>query len=292
MTRILRQTSPFNWSSALEQLQSAPALLFPGALSGEADFERLVDEAPVAVLDYEQEQSTPRTEVAEGVYTSTEYPADQAIFLHCEMSYAAHWPTRLLFYCPQPATAGGATPLADTQQVLQAVGSERVEEFRRRGLLYLRNFGGRFGPSWQKVFATGEKEGVESYCRAHGMEFEWRGQELQTRRRAPALLQNPEGEGELWFNHLALFHSSALPPRTRASLTRMLGETGLPQNVLFGDGEPVPDEVVEAVREAYRGATTRFDWQRGDLLLLDNRRMAHGRDPFQGERRVLVAMFE
>jgi len=32
------------------------------------------------------------------------------------------------------------------------------------------------------------------------------------------------------------------------------------------------------------------DWRTGDVLLVDNVLLAHGRRPFTGDRRVLVAM--
>jgi alpha-ketoglutarate-dependent taurine dioxygenase len=33
-----------------------------------------------------------------------------------------------------------------------------------------------------------------------------------------------------------------------------------------------------------------FPWSAGDVLILDNMLMMHGRQPYEGERRVLVAM--
>jgi alpha-ketoglutarate-dependent taurine dioxygenase len=49
---------------------------------------------------------------------------------------------------------------------------------------------------------------------------------------------------------------------------------------------------MDEIRGAYDSETVKFDWQRGDLLLVDNMLVAHGREPFTGNRKVLVAMAE
>ena len=46
------------------------------------------------------------------------------------------------------------------------------------------------------------------------------------------------------------------------------------------------------LREAYRRETVSFPWQKGDLLMLDNMLVAHGRAPFSGPRQILVGMAE
>jgi alpha-ketoglutarate-dependent taurine dioxygenase len=58
----------------------------------------------------------------------------------------------------------------------------------------------------------------------------------------------------------------------------------------YGDGSEIPIEDLEAVRAAYRASEVASPWQPGDLLMLDNILAMHGRKPFRGERRVLVAM--
>ncbi|MGH3188622.1 MAG: TauD/TfdA family dioxygenase [Streptosporangiaceae bacterium] len=62
----------------------------------------------------EHERSSPGHRVSGNVYTSTDHPADQEIFLHNEMSYSHTWPMRIGFYCRVQPETGGETPIADT----------------------------------------------------------------------------------------------------------------------------------------------------------------------------------
>ena len=68
------------------------------------------------------------------------------------------------------------------------------------------------------------------------------------------------------------------------------GEDGLPFNTRFGNGDAIGADVVQVINEVYEANTARERWQAGDLMLVDNVRTAHGREPFEGSREVLVAM--
>ncbi|MEV6184529.1 TauD/TfdA family dioxygenase, partial [Streptomyces sp. NPDC052015] len=96
------------------------------------------------------ERSSPRSTIKGQVYTSTDYPADEEIFLHNENSYQAVWPHTLYFYCIEPAHTRGATPLADIREVYRAIDPAVREEFvRRGGWQVVRNFHADFGVPWQ-----------------------------------------------------------------------------------------------------------------------------------------------
>jgi alpha-ketoglutarate-dependent taurine dioxygenase len=58
----------------------------------------------------------------------------------------------------------------------------------------------------------------------------------------------------------------------------------------LGNGEAITLAQVRTINEAVDSATVRFKWKRGDMLLVDNFQVTHGRMPFRGERRILVAM--
>ena len=46
----------------------------------------------------------------------------------------------------------------------------------------------------------------------------------------------------------------------------------------------------ELLNEVYEANTAREPWQAGDLMLVDNIRTAHSREPFEGPREVVVAL--
>ena len=235
--------------------------------------------------------STPRQQVYAGVYTSTEYPAHQHIPLHNEQSYTRAWPERIWFHCVKPGDTGGETPIADSRRVYEALPTHLRDTFATRELLYVRNYSRALDLPWQRVFNTDDRAEVERYCESQGIEWEWKADgDLRTRQRCQAVLRHPETGAWVWFNQAHLFHVSALEPATRASLLAALGEADLPRHVYFGDGSPIADEMLDVVRHAYREATVAFPWQAGDVLMLDNRLVAHGRHPYTGDRKVIVAM--
>lgn len=69
-------------------------------------------------------------------------------------------------------------------------------------------------------------------------------------------------------------------------------EEDLPLNAYYGDGSQIEDDVLDEIRDAYQQEKVVFTWQEGDILMLDNMLMAHGRTPFVGARKVLFGMAE
>jgi hypothetical protein len=69
-------------------------------------------------------------------------------------------------------------------------------------------------------------------------------------------------------------------------------ESELPRNVFYGDGTAIEEGVLDEIRDVYADLLLTFPWREGDILALDNMLTSHGRAPFTGPRRVLVAMAE
>lgn len=232
--------------------------------------------------------STPRSAVGEGAFTSTDYPPEQWIVLHSEMSYARTWPRLLLFQCKDAADTGGATTVADMKAVSDALG-DLVAEFHEREVIYQRNFRKGIDIPWQTAFGTEDRDEVLEIGRKNGLEVEWRDDgTLRTAQQAQGAIEGPDGA--LWFNQAHLFHPMQLPDRTRQALVAALGADGLPRNAVFGDGEPIPDATIRRILDVLEEKTENIDWQDGDLSIIDNMRWMHGRSPYTGTRKVLAAM--
>jgi alpha-ketoglutarate-dependent taurine dioxygenase len=239
------------------------------------------------------EGATPRTELGDKVYTSTEYPADEAIALHNELTYVTTWPAKIWFCCLQPAEQRGETPIADVRNVLKRIDPQILERFIEKQWMLVRNFGEGLSLPWQSSFHTTDKSEVEQYCRRARIEYEWKPNDgLRTRQVRPAVARHPQTGEMVWFNHVAFWHLSSLCPKVREAMLAMFDEEDLPYNTYYGDGSPIEPSAVEEIREAYRQETIAFPWHSGDILMLDNMLVAHGRNPFTGRRKVLAAMGE
>lgn len=262
-----------------------------GVASVEA-FEEFIVAASGEPLEY-KERSSPRSSVGGRIYTSTDYPPEQSIFLHNENSYQSAFPVKIFFYCVQPAAERGETPIADCRRVLGRIDASVRDRFLREGWRYVRNFGDGFGLPWQTVFQTDDREVVEEHCRQSGIEVEWKpGNRLRLSAVRPAAVHHPRTGAPTWFNHATIFHVSTLAPEVRQGLLETFDEEDLPTNSYYGDGTSIEPEVMEHLREAYLSEKVQFPWQKGDVLMLDNLLAAHGREPFSGERKVVVGMAE
>jgi alpha-ketoglutarate-dependent taurine dioxygenase len=269
------------------------AILFRGFEIETVDkFGRFARAISPELLDY-SERAAPRHEVANNIYTSTEYPGDQHIPLHHEMSYSHNWPMKLWFYCVKPAAQRGATPIANDRKVFQRLDPKVKEIFMRKKVMYVRNFGDGLDLTWQDVFQTTDKAKVAEYCRRSHTEFEWKdNNHLRTRQVRQAVATHPKTEDTVWFNHAHMFHTSNLQPEVRAALLAEFKEDDLPRNAYYGDGSPIEGSVLDEIRGIYQEASVTFPWQAGDILMVDNFLTCHGREPFVGPRQIVVAMAE
>ncbi|PIG93643.1 condensation domain-containing protein [Gloeocapsopsis sp. IPPAS B-1203] len=274
-----------------KELLKHGAILFRGFLKSVPEFESFAQTiCPNLFGEY---GDLPREGVSGKVYTSTPYPPDKAILFHNESSHLHRFPLKIWFFCVQPAAQGGETPLVDCRQVYQLLDSKTKEKFADKKLLYVRNYIDGLDVTWQDFFHTTEKAKVEDFCRQSATNFEWlTNDNLKTSKVCHAIAQHPRTHEAVFFNQIQLHHIACLEPAVRESLFSLFGKNKLPRNVYYGDGSPIEDTVIEEILAVYLQATISFPWQKGDVLMLDNMLVAHGRNPYVEPRKIVVAMGE
>ncbi|SDD80271.1 TauD/TfdA family dioxygenase [Streptomyces prasinopilosus] len=242
-------------------------------------------------LTAEREAFAPRRTHADGVYSSAQWPQNQPMCMHHEQSYTLEFPGMLLLACLTAPHRGGATGVADAAAVLEELPTALTERFEREGWLLTRSYNDEIGSSLAEAFGTDERGAVEDYCRAHAIECAWQPDgTLRTRQRRSAVIRHPVSGRRCWFNQVAFLNEWTLAPEVREYLVEVYGADGLPFNTRFGGGDPIGEDVVRLLNEVYETRTAREPWQAGDLMIVDNLRTAHSREPFEGPRDVLVAM--
>ncbi|MGE0127957.1 MAG: condensation domain-containing protein [Blastocatellales bacterium] len=235
----------------------------------------------------------PREGVSDKVYKSTPYPETKTILFHNESSHMHRWPMKQWFYCVKPSQVGGETPIVDCRKLYQRLDPRIVENFQRRKLRYLRNFHEGLDVSWQAFFRTNDRSAVEQYLRAHSTEFEWTSNGgLRTYQISPGVVRHPKTGEMCFFNQVQLHHVFFLDPALRRSVESLFKPEEYPRNVSYGDGSPIEDSVMEEILGVYWDMAVSFPWRQGDVLMNDNMLVAHARNPYQGERKIAVAMAE
>jgi alpha-ketoglutarate-dependent taurine dioxygenase len=236
-------------------------------------------------------RSTPRKSFGRKIYSATEYPREYEIPLHCENAYQAQWPLLLFFYCEQSAQSGGETPLADMACVTRDLDPAACRALIEKGVRYVRNYHPGIDLPWEEVFQTNSRAKVMAHCKANGIDCRWRPDGLlRTAQVRPAMATHPGTGQSVWFNQAHLFHISGLDSGVRQSLQKMFSDEELPRNAFYGDGSPIELDVLEHIRGVFQSHKTTFPWQRGDILIIDNMAVAHGRNAYTGSRSIAVMM--
>ncbi|MFQ5482878.1 MAG: TauD/TfdA family dioxygenase, partial [Nitrospinaceae bacterium] len=273
----------------LDPLYQHGALLFRGfSFSRLSQFEEFAGAFTPQLANYIGGNS-PRKKVSGNVYTSTEFSAKGVISQHNECSDMNTMPGLVFFYCGQAPTKGGQTPLSDSRNVFKKIRPEVRHRFSRHGLKYVNNLhtGFGFGRSWQEQFQTRDRRKVEAYLQENGYEYEWKPSGgLRTSVVCDAVKVHPVTGEEVWINQAEVWHLRHQDSKMQKVLFSTFDKSNLPLNVYFGDGSPIPESDLDHIREVLEAEKVLFDWVEGDVLVCDNYLTAHGREPYEGPRKV------
>lgn len=274
-----------------DQLALTGAILFRGfGVVNDADFDAFIRAFDWPNFTYAESLSNAvRRNRTELVFTANEAPSTVSIFLHHEMAQTPVYPSKLLFFCEQAAEQGGATPICRSDILLQQL-REQLPDFvaacESKGVRYSQtmpleeDLASGQGRSWKSTLSAENRQQAEGKL-AH-LDYDWQWQEdgslSVTTPVLPAVRQLNDGR-TVFFNQLIAAFRGWKDARNS-------GE----KSICFGDGSAIDSSHMALAIDLADKLTFDIPWQSGDVALLDNFLVMHGRRPFQGKRTVLASL--
>lgn len=222
------------------------------------------------------------------VLTTTGHSQGFPISLHGEMHYLKNPPEILWFYCERPSAVDGQTTLCHGRTLWNGLSAEAQEYFRATRICYTRHLD---DGEWQTTFGTDSLDRVAEVCQRELMEwsFDEEARALTTRYSCSAAR-----EGDIFINNILPVLDSEWAYSSgwiEKNLSEMGGKARPPLTVRAEDGSAIPESVLKSVKKAAKEHTIDLNWQSGDVVMVDNLRVMHGRrQATDSNRSILVRM--
>ncbi|XP_050161099.1 clavaminate synthase-like protein At3g21360 [Malus sylvestris] len=271
------------------QLRKSGAVLLRGfPVNTASDFNDVVEAFGFEELPYVG-GAAPRTNVVGRVFTANESPPDQKIPFHHEMAQVPEYPSKLFFFCEVEPGSGGETPIVLSHIVygrMKEKYPEFVDKLEEHGLIYNRVLGEDDDPSspigrgWKSTFMTKDKSIAEQRAAKLGMKLEWLADGVKSiMGPIPAIKYISTTQRKIWFNSMVAAYTGWQDARNDPV-----------KAVTFGDGSPLPADIIHDCLKILEEESVAFPWRKGDVLLLDNLAVLHSRKLFTPPRRVLASL--
>ena len=273
------------------QVETHGAVLFRGF---EIDTAEKLDEVVAAYgepgFTYEKSLSNAvRINLTPRVFTANEAPPDVSIYLHHEMAQTPLYPSKLFFGCLLAPEVGGATPICRSDWVLDRLKQEQpglVKAFRDKGVTYTNIMPAEPDPesgqgrSWKDTLSAKTKKAAEARLKELGYSWEWQ-KDGSLRATTPRLdaIRSLGDQEETFFNQLIAAFRGWEDKRNDPA-----------KSVTHGDGSAIDVNALNRAIEIADELTYDLSWQTGDVVLVDNFRVMHGRRPYEGKRKVVASL--
>lgn len=208
---------------------------------------------------------------------STLFPATgaehlYAIPLHGERHFMPNPPEVLFFHCAIPADHGGETRICDGTRLYQAFPADLQELFSGQALTYVRQHQAEV---WREIYRTDSLPEVRKICRQSGIDLETHADGGITTRYTCSALKDTH-RGTAFINNLLPFAWREVQEGRRYG-----------SYVCFEDGSPITKEAALQIAALGERHGQAIPWQSGDIAMIDNRFMLHGRGHIADTRRAL-----
>ena len=197
--------------------------------------------------------------------------------LHSDRSYTKSQPPLMWFYCVNPADEKGETLLCDGVKLFQELNEETRQFFKNNKINYIRNYA---DGEWQLWANTESMDDVKQYCKDNDLILTINDDNSITTQSIKSAVVKPRWtDQDAFVNSILLVLWQEEAVGTKRSIVRM------------EDGSEIPAEILKQVRDVSDRLTRAVKWKPGQIVMVDNTRMLHGRNSFEDRNReVYVRM--
>jgi alpha-ketoglutarate-dependent taurine dioxygenase len=202
-----------------------------------------------------------------------------AIGLHCENGNTPFLPHLCWFFCEKAAKAGSQTTVCDGYSVWDALSASSRERFQAQPIQYTRNIEAM---KW-KAFTAHALQGRKPI---EQIEFKDLVSLLDTQQDATAELK-PDGSIYYVFRVQAA-HRTLFGERL-ALANSILGPSYNYEKpkITFADGSPLSEQLLAELAQVTEAHTENIEWRNGEVVLIDNTRVMHGRRAITDPERTI-----
>ena len=261
-------------------------------LRDRATFQTFLDGLGYSVHGYEGGIAVRTREPGSVLVASTE-DCRVTMAPHNEMAYLPNAPGKVFFLCVQAAESGGEVPINDIRETVSAIDERVLSRFEREGIRYHRYLPRHSTATqigWEETFGLHARDMVDDLLRrVKGYEVTWLADEgLSYAYVFDAFKVDPRTGGNLWFNQVTELHCSYW--RAHPLFPSDLPDERYPATTAWGSGEPIDVDLISRLRAALWRNAKAVAMRPGDVLVLDNTYIQHGRFAFTGPRAHFVSL--
>ena len=278
-------------ANLLKKSANHGAILFRGfPIYNDTDFELFIAAFDIDNLSYDDTFSNAiRKNRTDRVFTANEAPPSVQIFLHHELAQTIKFPSHLFFFCEQAPMHGGQTTMCRSAILFEHLEKELPEfiiSCEQLGVRYANIMpfeedpGSGQGRSWKNTLNVNDQLSAEKILTDIDYEWQWKKdgslRVITSVLPAVRLLKNKR---KIFFNQLIAAFRGWKDKRNNPRKT-----------IFYGDGSEIPSQTMRAVSNIADNLTFSLDWQKGDIVFINNLLVLHGRKSYAGNRSLLASL--
>lgn len=197
--------------------------------------------------------------------------------LHADRSYTHSQPPLMWFHCMVPAKNDGQTTVADGVTLYDQLSDRSKEVFENNQIDYIRTY---VDGEWQLWANTDSLDQVREYCKENELDLTITPDKtVRTHSLRSAVVKPRWTDKKAFVNSIPIVDWQEEKLKSQRSVVRL------------ADGSPIPEDVRKDMWKVCDANTHNIVWNPGDLVMVDNTRMMHGRRAFTGrDRQISVRM--